>query len=357
MMLRVLSTSLLVSVASAIPADRLPGAVHGIGAEAADHMDMVETAFVAWKAEFNKTYVGLEHEARRLIFAETMALVASHNTDGHSWTMGLNQFSDMTHDEFASMMTLQPSDIGTEHSSADSRHVLMGDAPTEIDWRTTGIVGPVKNQEQCGSCWAFSTVVSIEGQLGKKNNNTYQSLSEQNLVDCVKDISIPGTEGSCCNGCQGGLMDFGFTYLKQDQDGQDATESAYPYTAADGTCDKTKEKGTGAITGYTDIGKGKELPDLKDAVGNVGPISIAVNAAAIFKSFQTYSSGIYDPYFCDGDKLDHGVALVGYGSESGKDYWILRNSWGDTWGEKGYMRIAMGSNKCGLANSASYPTV
>merc|ERR1712187_747035 len=201
-----------------------------------------------------------------------------------------------------------------------------------------GAVTPVKNQGQCGSCWAFSTTGSTEGAW-KIAGNSLVSLAEQQLVDCDKVDS----------GCNGGLMDNGFSFLEKNAA---CTESSYTYTARDGTCQASGCSVAipqGGVTGYKDV-SGES--GLASAVQQQ-PVSVAIEAD--LSSFQLYSGGVMSGS-C-GTQLDHGVLAVGFGTDGGVEYWKVKNSWGASWGESGYIRMKKGINQCGIANQPSYPVV
>lgn len=207
------------------------------------------------------------------------------------------------------------------------------EAPASLDWREKGVLNDVQNQGQCGSCWAFSTIASLESRW-KLHSGDLVKLSEQQLVDCDRKED---------QGCNGGLMDNAFTYL---EGAGSELESAYPYRGSNGTCKYDKSDAKVTPKGFVDVDKTDDalVTALQD-----GPVSIAV-AANLW--WQLYFGGVLKFSRCAANQLDHGVVLVGYTA----DAWIVRNSWGPSWGEKGYIRLEKGQNTCGLRNQASYPT-
>ncbi|KAJ1454054.1 hypothetical protein M885DRAFT_522554 [Pelagophyceae sp. CCMP2097] len=314
----------------------------------------VVKAFLSWIERFGKEYATVEEFAHRLaVFAANARLVWEHDAEVEGYSLSTDSpFADISAAEFAKRNTLFPK---SKHVSAGSTHAVRFEAPPlKMDWRDSNAVTPVKDQGSCGSCWTFSTVVSIEGAHARKTGKLV-SLSEQSLVDCVKQDDIDGT-GDCCDGCNGGLMDNAFDFVINKQKGGIDTEEAYKYTGRDGACKFDANSVGATITNWTDVTAGDESA-LMDAIAHAGPVSVALDAS---KQWQMYSGGVMKPrsvFGCsaDGGKADHGVAVVGYGTEDGADYWVVKNSWGPGWGEGGYMRLAKGVNACGVANFASYP--
>jgi len=304
-----------------------------------------------WKNTHNKRYSDAEEHVRRAIWESNLNKVQQHNLQAdlgvHSYWLGMNKFADLTIDEFVKQMNGY--NVTMRQSRAPNQRVFafdptLGDLPDTVDWRDKGYVTGIKDQGQCGSCWAFSSTGSLEGQHFKATGKLV-SLSEQNLVDCS---TKQGNQG-----CNGGLMDQAFDYIKVNN-GID-TEDSYPYEAVDDEC-RFKAANVGATdTGFTDI-TSKDESALQQAVATVGPISVAIDAS--HSSFQLYKKGVYNELFCSQTRLDHGVLAVGYGTDSGKDYWLVKNSWGTGWGDEGYIKMTRNKrNQCGIATAASYPTV
>jgi cathepsin L len=295
-----------------------------------------EKAFLSWMRETNNFFVGDEYQSRLGIWLTNKRYVQEFNKKGE-FRVELNHLSHYTQAEYNALLGFR--NIKVE--SIIKEFKPSNDVPDALDWRESGAVNEVKNQGQCGSCWAFSTIQSIEGVYAKNKGELY-SLSEQNLVDCDKT----------CSGCNGGLMDNAFKYVIANQGGFFNLESDYPYTGKAGSCAFDASKGYAQIKADYQVAADEE--SLKTASATIGPIAIAIDASHI--SFQLYSKGIYNPLICSSKNLDHAVGLIGYGTDSGKDYWLVRNSWGASWGEKGYIRMIRNKkNKCGVATMAFYP--
>jgi len=298
--------------------------------------------FSGFVKKYNKKYTHDEFFPRYTIFKANYNKIRAHNKGQSTFSMAVNEFADMTFTEFHSKMTgYKRIDNGVLRSK-NGPHKNLKTVAGSVDWRTKNAVTPVKNQQQCGSCWAFSTTGSTEGAHAIKTGNLV-SLSEQQLVDCS---TAQGNQG-----CNGGLMDQGFQYIITNKG--ITTEEAYPYTAQDGTCN-TNVTSAATISSFVDVTPGSETALM--AAVNLGPVSVAIEADQ--SCFQFYSGGVLSDPSC-GTQLDHGVLVVGYGTDAGtkQDFWIVKNSWGSSWGEAGYIRLIRGSNECGIASEPSYPVV
>jgi cathepsin L len=296
----------------------------------------LQDEFIVYVKEFKKVYTSDELFSRYQNFVDNKKMIDEHNAKGLSWTMGVNQFTDLTQQEFSDTY-LGYIPRSNDYIRSKNEHVapegqVLGDS---LDWRTKGAVTPVKDQAQCGSCWAFSTTGSVEGANQIKSGQL-QSVSEQQLVDCA------GSAGN--QGCNGGLMDDAFQYIIKNNG--IGSEASYPYTARDGKCKQVPSVAT--VSKFTDVKRGDET-GLMSAV-NMNPVSVAVDAQA----WSSYRSGVMTG--ACGSSLDHGVLAIGYGTDGSNDYWLVKNSWGTSWGEQGFIRLVRGKDECGIALAASYPT-
>uniref|UniRef100_A0A8C8X6C7 Procathepsin L n=1 Tax=Panthera leo TaxID=9689 RepID=A0A8C8X6C7_PANLE len=325
----------------------------GIASAAPQLNQSLDELWSQWKATHRKLY-GMDEEGwRKEVWEKNMKMIRQHNWEHsqgkHSFTVAMNGFGDMTNEEFKQVMNglqMQKHKKGKVFQAP-----LFAKIPSSVDWREKGYVTPVKDQKQCagpcGSCWAFSATGALEGQMFRKTGKLV-SLSEQNLVDCSQ------AEGN--EGCNGGLMNNAFQYVK-DNGGLD-TEESYPYHAQDESCKYKPQDSAANDTGFFDIPQQEKA--LMVAVATKGPISVGIDASHF--TFQFYHEGIYYDPDCSSEDLDHGVLVIGYGTEKGQSinntYWIVKNSWGANWGIDGYIKMAKDrKNHCGIATMASFPVV
>jgi len=301
-----------------------------------------------WKQVHNKSYTLVEEAERFAIFTENYLNAVAHNAKSTTYKKGLNQFSDLTGLEFKQIYASGYKGNKVRAPKYDKVDYSILNLPTSVDWRTKGAVTAIKDQGQCGSCWAFSAVGALEG-LNFLSKGKLLSFSEQQLVDCVTaDL-----------GCDGGLMDDAFTYTET---AGIELETDYPYvsggTEVAGTCTYKKAKAHKVNKAFTDVDQ-NDVNALKTAIVQQ-PISVAIEADQDI--FQGYTSGVITADDDCGAELDHGVLAVGWDSTQGQEAFIIKNSWADTWGDKGYVYLSTdgsandGAGVCGILSDPSFPT-
>ncbi|KAJ0989435.1 hypothetical protein J5N97_007791 [Dioscorea zingiberensis] len=338
LLLQVVALALLLGLSQSIPFDE-----KDLASE-----ESLWNLYERWRSHHTVARDLGEKHRRFNVFKENVRYIHEFNKKDAPYKLRLNKFGDMTKEEFR--WTYAGSKIhhhrmlrGTLRGTHNFTHANARDLPASVDWRQKGAVTGVKDQGQCGSCWAFSTVVAVEG-INMIKTNKLLSLSEQELIDCDKGEN---------QGCNGGLMDLAFDFIKKN--GGITSEANYAYEAEEGTCDVSKKNSPlVVIDGHVNVPQNNEAALIK-AVANQ-PVSVAIEASG--SDFQFYSEGVFNGE-C-GTDLDHGVAIVGYGiTQYGTKYWIVKNSWGPEWGERGYIRMQRGISKkeglCGIAMEASYP--
>ncbi|XP_033997184.1 pro-cathepsin H [Trematomus bernacchii] len=302
-----------------------------------------EFHFKSWMAQYNKVYSMQEYHERLQIFTENKRRIDKHNEGNQTFTMGLNQFADMTFGEFRKYFLLsEPQNC----SATKGNHFSSkGPLPDSIDWRKKGnYVTDVKNQAACGSCWTFSTTGCLES-VTAINTGKLVPLSEQQLIDCAQDFNN--------HGCDGGLPSQAFEYIMYNKGLM--TEEDYPYKAIELTCVYKPELAAAFVKDVVNITQYDEK-GMVDAVATLNPVSFAFEVTS---DFMHYSEGVYTSTECHQtpDMVNHAVLAVGYGQQDGTPYWIVKNSWGSRWGVDGYFLIEREKNMCGLAACSSFPVV
>lgn len=317
---------------------------------------LLRERFAAWKLEHGKSYESEDEHNKRLInFEQSIERIAELNeklaADGEEMVHGITRFADLSQEEFKSFLGVVPS-MHAETLPVLEAHVNVSAVSGSFNWNDQGVLTPVKDQAQCGSCWAFSAVSTIESAWIRAGNDM-TIFSEQQVVSC----------DSTDNGCSGGLPTNAFEYVKSA--GGLATEDSYPYTSGtgdSGTCQSfTTAGGTVSSYGYAVpqctklFGTCDEDSDaLASALQSNGPISVALDAS----EWSSYAGGVMTSSSCSSSsrKMDHAVQLVGYNADADTPYWIVRNSWSASWGEEGFIYLKMGDNTCGIANLAAQVT-
>ena len=301
----------------------------GILCETVDAENGVQTRFMEHVANYSISYgTKEEYDFRMSLFAKRDAEYNEINADpSNTFVVGHNMFSTMTDYEAKQWTGRKP----TTNSTLEVEEINAINSAT-VDWRKKGAVNPVQNQGQCGSCWAFSSIAAIEGAHAIKTGNL-EKFSESQLVDCDKTS----------DGCNGGLEIYAFNYAKSSPI---ELETTYPYVAKTSRCKANKSDGKVNVVSHKQV-QPKSVAALKSAV-QAGPTCVSVDAANNY--FQGYTGGILNTKRC-GHNLDHAVTAVGYGTDNGQEYLIVRNSWTASWGEEGYIRMSLdvtGNGVCGV---------
>jgi len=300
-----------------------------------------------FKLKFEKGFKSIGHETeRKVIFMENLREIESHNAKFEAglttYKKGINYYSDWTWEEFKDVVLMkeQVSRRNVHHPKRGSEEKIAGNFETSKDWRS--VMNPVKNQGHCGSCWAFGAIGAVEAAWYLAGNDKIV-LSEQMLVDCG-----PGA------GCDGGWVDYALDYLI---DSGAETEADYPYTAGEdeeaGTCKLDNTAIAATISDYDTVLIYYEGTDaLAQSINDHGPHATHLYAN---DNFKQYASGIFDDVTCPTSRANHAVINVGYDTVEG--YWLIRNSWGPTWGDGGHIKMAMGKNTCNVESDAWLPKV
>lgn len=288
----------------------------------------ITAQFNKFIAKFEKEYTPAEYKTRRELFAKRLAEVEAHNAQGHSHTLAINHLSAHTEHELA---RLRGFDVSAHKAKLDKVPVELTErieTPDELDWRDEGKVTPVKNQGGCGSCWAFSGTGAIESAL-LMNNQTQTILSEQLYVDCAPNPDSCGGTG----GCSGSIQPLLFEYAMSEGA---VLEDDYAYTASTDTCKAALKTPVATIEGYEVLPENLSPEDMMQYLVTKGPLAVSVDAS----KWSFYSGGVFSYEQCGSD-IDHAVMMVGYGTDpTYGDYWTIKNSWGSSWGEEGYIRIS-----------------
>lgn len=305
----------------------------------------VDENYDEWLSEMRAA--GHKHTGSREAFDSNVATIRAHNADpANTWRMGVNQYTALTRRQFrAATKGFSKGARPQLKAASTASHQAVGDLPTSIDWRTKGVVTPVKNQGMCGGCWAFSATETLESHIAIETGKLF-TLSQQEILDCTPNPDECGGTG----GCNGATQELAFAWVETTGI---TTDADYPWTGTSTfpNCQTNKIQPVANITGYVTL-PFNNYTALMNAVATIGPIAISADA----EPWQMYESGVFSSN-CGWD-IDHAIVLVGYGTDSasGLDYWLVRNSWGTGWGEQGYIRVARygetpAGEPCGIDNT------
>ena len=298
--------------------------------------------YVNFVNKYNKNYDTSEFWYRYWIFSDNLKHINNFNSQNNTYSLGINKYTDLEKSEFKDKYLTNSYNFSYVLNRPLPKNFSSLGIPTSIDWRAKSLVTNVKDQLQCGSCWAFSAVGVIEGQYAKKTGNL-TSFSEQDLVDCSDDYGNLR--------CGGGWPEAAMRYVIKNGI---ETEDEYKYKAIDEACTYNKSLVVTHLSRTVNITNGS-MPELYRAIANVGPVSIAIDAG---DNFQFYKSGIFTDTTCSKTMLDHAVLAVGYDEIENHKYIIVKNSWNTDWGMDGYIYMnADINNMCGMATSSSYALI
>jgi len=295
--------------------------------------------FEQFEKKYEKRYSSLEERSlRREIYEGNLRFVQNHNLDGtKTYTVGINRFADLTSQEFARLHLQEPREVVV----APSQERVAAPLPTSWDWSAKGAVGPVQNEGQCGGAWIFVTTDAVASCHFITTGKAYEDLSGQQLIDC----------DSNSEGCDGGLSGDAFQYIKQN--GGIDTAACYPYSGVSSPCQWNPDCCGSTVSNIFNVTSGDETA-LQNAV-YLTPVVVGVDASQ--PSFQMYTGGVYYEPACSSSQLDHEMLAVGWGVNSGAAFWLVKNSWGNDWGQGGFIWMARNkNNNCGIATAAVYVT-
>ncbi|XP_063897520.1 procathepsin L [Helicoverpa armigera] len=308
----------------------------------------LDAAFEMYTSHHGKHYQDNEHQIRKTIFEKNWRMVEEHNRKNLGFRLELNDFSDKTDEELKYLAGTFPSsrqdpDMLPFPHTLQEIDELAEELPENFDLRIEGVITPVKNQGHCGSCWAFCTTAAVEGAIARSNGDRLLDLSEQSLVDCAWGFDNLGCNGGTLDGAMKYVLTHGIP-----------TEMEYGvYEANDGYCAIQNMTNPYKIRGFSQVTP-RNPNALKLALVKYGPVTVGVHASSIM---QHYSNGLFYDFSCEDSYANHGVTVVGYGVRNEEEYWIVKNSWGETWGEDGYILISARNNNCGVLDSPFYPIV